>query len=107
MKKSDIDPRIVSYSVWKDNLIKWANVNNEEVCEICEGKGIIDCEQCDGEGFIECGCCGHTTECKTCYGDGYIWCDCMSDVDFSRAAYNRLLKEQTLKYKDLMEKNNE
>lgn len=46
----------------------------EDVCDECNGTGVVDCDECDGSGHTECFHCQSEIECDECDGSGEMPC---------------------------------
>lgn len=44
--------------------------DEEDICEECDGEGLVECEECMGHG--QCFHCGH--DCDICGGEGSLEC---------------------------------
>lgn len=60
-----------SWEPWPDLDLVYGFVT----CGTCDGAKIVDqqdCEECDGKGVVECESCGNEEDCYPCHGSGKI-----------------------------------
>ena len=52
---------------------KGSGIYQDDTCEFCHGKGIVDCEFCNNTGMAKCICEDSHTPCEKCKGNGYYY----------------------------------